>query len=217
MKKSYLLRISKLVWGLFLYALGSVNIINAHIGYAPWDVFHVGAAKTIGVSVGTVSISTGFFIIFLVLFSGEKLGLGTILNMILIGGFIDIIFSTNTIPLAKSIIGSIFMLTIGLIMLALGTYFYISSGLGAGPRDSMMVAFTRKSGLPIGVCRGMIEVIVVTIGWRLGGMVGIGTLVVAFTIGFWIQVIFKLFKFDATKIKHETLSDTYKNIFLTNR
>lgn len=217
MKKSYILCISKLIWGLFLYALGSVIIINAHIGYAPWDVFHVGAAKTIGVSVGTVSIVTGIFIGFLVFFLGEKLGLGTILNMVLIGGFIDIIFLINVIPLAKSIIWSILMLIIGLIMLALGTYFYISSGLGAGPRDSLMVALTRKTGLPIGVCRGMIEVTVVTIGWKLGGMVGVGTLVVAFTIGFWIQVTFKTFQFDATKIKHETLNQTYKGIFSVNR
>jgi uncharacterized membrane protein YczE len=216
-KKSYISCISKLIWGLFLYASGSVIIINAHIGYAPWDVFHVGAAKTMGVSVGTVSILTGIFIGFLVFFLGEKLGLGTILNMVLIGGFIDIIFSINVIPLARNIIWSIIMLIIGLIMLALGTYFYISSGLGAGPRDSLMVVLTRKTGLPIGVCRGMIEVTVVTIGWKLGGMVGIGTVITAFTIGFWIQVTFKAFQFDATKIKHETLNQTYKGIFSINR
>ena len=214
-KKSYPLRISKLIWGLFLYALGSVIIINAHIGYAPWDVFHVGASKTIGVSIGTISIVTGIIIGFLVFFLGEKLGLGTILNMVLIGGFIDIIFSTNIVPLAKSITWSILMLMVALIMLALGTYFYISAGLGAGPRDSLMVALTRKTGLPIGVCRGMIEVTVVTIGWKLGGMVGIGTVITAFTIGFWIQVTFKVFQFDATKIKHETLNQTYKGIFFS--
>ena len=210
---SYPLRIFKLIWGLFLYALGSVIIINAHIGYAPWDVFHVGAAKTIGVSIGTVTIVSGIFIGFLVFFLGEKLGFGTILNMVLIGSFIDIIFSTNIIPLARSFAWSMLMLIIALIMLALGTYFYISSGLGAGPRDSLMVALTRKTGLPIGVCRGMIEVTVVTIGWKLGGMVGVGTVITAFTIGFWIQVTFKAFQFDATKIKHETLNQTYKNCF----
>ena len=216
-KKTYMLYISKLIWGIFLYALGSVIIINARIGYAPWDVFHVGAAKTMGASVGTVSILTGIFIGFLVFFLGEKLGLGTILNMVLIGGFVDIIFSINVIPLARSIIWSILMLIIGLIMLALGTYFYISSGLGAGPRDSLMVALTRKTGLPIGVCRGIIEIIVVTNGWKIGGMVGIGNVLTDFTIGFWIQVTFKAFQFDATKIKHETLNQTYKDIFSVNR
>ncbi len=80
-----------------------------------------------------------------------------------------------------------------------------------------MVALTRRTGLPIGVCRGVIEVILVTIGWKLGGMIGVGTLIVAFIIGFWIQAIFKAFKFDATKIKHETLNQTYKGIFSTNK
>jgi len=216
-KQLYLSRITKLIWGLFLYALGSVIIINAHIGYAPWDVFHVGAAKTMGVSVGTVAIVTGIFIGFLIFFLGEKIGLGTILNMVLIGGFIDIIFSINIIPLARSVPWSILMLMVALIMLALGTYFYISAGLGAGPRDSLMVALTRKTGLPIGVCRGMIEVTVVTIGWKLGGMVGIGTIITAFTIGFWIQIIFKVFQFDATKIEHETFSQTYKSIFAVDK
>lgn len=109
------------------------------------------------------------------------------------------------------------MLITGLMMLALGTYFYISSGLGAGPRDSLMVALTRKTGLPIGVCRGMIELTVVAIGWKLGGMVGVGTIVVALTVGFWIQIAFKVFQFDATKIKHETLFQTYKGIFTVNK
>ena len=170
-----------------------------------------------GVSIGTVAIVTGIFIGFLIFFLGEKIGLGTILNMVLIGGFIDIIFSINIIPLARTVLWSILMLMIALIMLALGTYFYISAGLGAGPRDSLMVALTRKTGLPIGVCRGMIEVTVVTIGWKLGGMVGIGTIITAFTIGFWIQIIFKLFQFDATKIEHETFSQTYKGIFAVDK
>ena len=217
MKQSYLSRISKLILGIFLCSLGCVIIINAQIGYAPWDVFHVGVAKTANISIGIVSIITGIFISFLVFFLGEKLGFGTILNMVLIGSFLDIIFSINVVPLARSFTWSILMLIIGLIMLALGSYFYISSGLGAGPRDSLMVALTRKTGLPIGLCRGMIEVTVVTIGWKLGGMFGVGTLVVAFTIGFWIQVTFKVFQFDATKIKHETLNQTYKGIFSVNR
>ncbi len=213
----YLLHISKLIWGLFLYALGSVIIINAHIGYAPWDVFHVGAAKTVGLSVGILSIVTGIFVGLLVLFLGEKLGLGTILNMVLIGVFMDIIFFIDIIPLSSNFTWSFLMLITGLMMLALGTYFYISSGLGAGPRDSLMVALTRKTGLPIGVCRGMIELTVVAIGWKLGGMVGVGTIVVALTVGFWIQIAFKVFQFDATKIKHETLFQTYKGIFTVNK
>ena len=86
--------------------------------------------------------------------------------------------------------------------MAYATYLYINAGFGAGPRDSLMVVLTRMTHLPIGVCRGGIEVLVVFIGWRLGGMVGIGTLISAMTIGLWIQKVSNLFRIDATKINH---------------
>ena len=214
MRKSYFFRIPMLIWGLFLYSLGAVVIINAQIGYAPWDVFHAGFSKVTGASIGTVSIVTGITVGVLVFLLGEKLGLGTIANMVLIGSFLDMIIALRIVPITVSLLMSIIMLTIGLIIMALATYFYINAGFGAGPRDSLMVALTRMTHLPIGVCRGGIEVLVVFIGWRLGGMVGIGTLISAMTIGLWIQTVFRLFRFDATKIKHETLNDTYRNIFV---
>lgn len=195
--------------------MGSVIIINAHIGYAPWDVFHVGVAKATGISIGTTSVLTGLFVGFVAIILGEKLGLATILNMLLIGTFLDLIMFTNAIPVANNNLLGIAMLMIGLILLALGTYFYMKPGLGAGPRDSLMVALTRKTSLPIGVCRGMIEIMAVATGWKLGGLVGVGTLVSAFTVGFWIQITFKLFKFNATKIQHEAINQTYKGIFKT--
>ncbi len=217
MIKSYLLRIIQLIWGLFLYSFGCVIIIRANVGYGSWDVFHAGVSRVTGISIGSVSILTGITIGIIVFILGEKLGLGTILNMILIGAFLDLILFLNIIPLSSSFLMSIIMLIISLVILALATYFYMAAGFGAGPRDSLMVALTRMTGLPIGVCRGGLEVLVVFIGWRLGGMVGIGTLLTAGTIGFWIQMVFKLFKFDATKIKHETLDYTLKMIFQTNR
>lgn len=213
MKQLYLSRVFQLTWGLFLFAFGVAITINAQIGYAPWDVFHAGLAKTTGISIGNVSIIVGIFIGLLYIFLGEKVGLGTIFNMVLIGIFLDIIISLHIIPIANNFIWSIPMLVVGIIIIAIGTCFYMKTGLGSGPRDGLMVALSRKTGLPIGICRGMIEISVVTIGWKLGGMVGIGTILAAFTIGFWIQVIFKLFKFDATKVKHEAIDQTYRNIF----
>jgi uncharacterized membrane protein YczE len=212
-RQLYLARVFQLTWGLFLFALGVAITINAHIGYAPWDVFHAGLAKTTDISIGNASIIISIIIGFISIFLGEKLGLGTIFNMVLIGIFLDIIISLHIIPIANNFIWSIPMLIVGLIIIALGTYFYMKPGLGAGPRDSLMVALTRKTGLPIGICRGMIEVLVVIIGWKLGGMVGVGTILAAFTIGFWIQITFKLFKFDATQVEHEAIDNTYKVIF----
>ena len=107
----------------------------------------------------------------------------------------------------------IIILIAGLFIIAVASYFYIGSGFGAGPRDSLMVGLTRKTGLPVGICRGTIEVFAVLLGWKLGGMVGIGTILSALAIGFCVQTTFKLLQFDATEIKHETLDLTYKILF----
>lgn len=207
--KQFCIRLVRLTWGLFLYSLGIVVTLKANVGYAPWDVFHVGVSKIVGISIGNASIITGIIIGFIAVLLGEKIGLGTILNMILIGVFLDMILLFNIIPQANSFIFGVIMLIAGLFIIAVASYFYIGSAFGAGPRDSLMVALTRKTRLPIGICRGIIELIAVFVGWRLGGMLGIGTVISAFTIGFCVQITFKVLKFDATKIKHETLNRTF--------
>jgi len=211
--KIFYIRLLRLIWGLALYALGIVVTMNAHIGYAPWEVLHVGISKTTGISIGTASIIIGVLIGIIAVLLGEKLGLGTILDIVLIGVFLDIILKSHIIPLANNLVFGIIMLIIGLFIISLGSYFYIKSGFGAGPRDSLMVALTRKTILPIGVCRGLIELLAVIVGWKLGGMVGIGTVISAFVIGFCVQITFKLLKFDVTEVKNETLDLTYKNLF----
>jgi uncharacterized membrane protein YczE len=208
--KQFYNRLLLLTWGLFLYALGIVVTLNANVGYAPWEMFHVGLAKTMGISIGIASIIVGVIIGIIAVFLGEKLGFGTILNMVLIGIFLDIILQFKIIPIAYNMIVGIAMLIVGLFIIALATYYYIKSGFGAGPRDSLMVALTRKTGLPVGACRGIIELMAVCVGWMLGGLLGIGTMISAFAIGFCIQITFKWLAFDATEVKHETLNQTYK-------
>lgn len=215
--KQFYLRLLRLIWGLFLYSLGIAVTMSAQIGYAPWDVFHVGFSKTIGVSIGTASIITGIVIGMITIFLGEKLGLGTVLNMILIGVFLDLLLSIPVPNVELNFVVRIIILVIGLFIISMASYFYIGSAFGAGPRDSLMVGLTRKTGLPVGLCRGTIEIIAVFLGWKLGGMVGIGTIISAFAIGFCVQTTFKLLKFDATEMKHETLDITYKMIFCKNK
>jgi uncharacterized membrane protein YczE len=202
-----------MIIGLILYALGIVLMINANIGYAPWEVFHVGLANTMGLSIGVSSIIAGIVIVIIVTVLGEKLGLGTICSMILTGVFIDIIFYINIIPIINNLMIGIIVLIAGLFIIAIGSYFYIKSAFGVGPRDNLMVVAARKTKLPVGVCRSVIELLVTIIGWFLGGMIGIGTIISAVAIGFCVQIVFKLFRFDVTKIKHETLGDTLENIF----
>jgi uncharacterized membrane protein YczE len=205
---TYMKRLFNLFLGLTLYALGIVFAIQAQIGYAPWEVFHVGMSNTLGISIGTASILAGVVIGAIGIFLGEKVGIGTILNMFLIGMILDWIMILDFIPVANNFTLGLFMLILGLFTIALGSYFYIGSAFGAGPRDGLMVALTRLTKLPIGVCRGGVEIIAVIIGWKLGGMVGLGTIIAAFGIGFCVQLTFQLLHFDTTTIKHETLGQT---------
>lgn len=209
---SYILRFLRLNFGLFLYGLGIIITMRANVGYAPWEVLHSGISQTLGVSIGLVNTVVGAIIVVVCFILGEKIGIGTIFNMFMIGLFMDLILFLNFIPLIHNFwIGSAVMV-LGLFTIALGTYFYISSSFGAGPRDSLMVAVTRKTKLPVGLCRGILEVSVVIIGWFLGGLVGLGTVLSAFAIGFCVQITFKVLKFDPTQVNHETFGVMAKNL-----
>jgi len=143
---------------------------------------------------------------------GEKIGVGTILNMILIGLFLDIILLSDIVPIIENTYLGVLVLITGLYIISLGSYFYIGSGFGAGPRDGLMVALARKIKLPIGIIRSVIELTATILGWLLGGMVGIGTVISGFAIGFCIQSTFSILKFDPTKIVHSTIYDSYKEL-----
>lgn len=206
-------RLAKLVAGLFCYSVGILLTINAHIGYSPWDVFHVGLAQTFGFPLGMTGIGVGLVVVVLAYYLGETLGMGTLLNMILIGVFLDLIIWSQVLPVASTLVGGLGMLAAGMVVIAIASYLYISSGFGAGPRDTLMVALHRKTGYPIGLCRGAIEVIVMVVGYFLGGMVGVGTVITATLIGPFIQWCFRLFAFDARAINHETLSETWRSLW----
>lgn len=209
---SYLLRFLRLNVGLFLYGLGIVITMRSNVGYSPWEVLHSGISQTLGVSIGLVNTAVGAIIVAIVGIMGEKIGLGTIFNMFMIGLFMDLILFFDFIPLIQNFwIGSAVMI-LGLFIISLGTYFYISSFFGAGPRDSLMVAVTRKTKLSVGLCRAILEISVVIIGFLLGGPVGLGTVLSAFAIGFCVEITFKILKFDPTQIEHETFGVMVKNI-----
>jgi len=212
--QSILLRLSKLIFGLFLYALGIMLTIKANIGYGPWEVFHVGLGKVAGMSIGTASIAVGLVIILVTLLMGEKIGVGTVLNMVLIGSFLDALLLIDAVPVIDNTILGIIVLIVGLYLISLGSYFYIGSGFGAGPRDGLMVALARKTGLPIGVIRSAIELTATILGWALGGMVGIGTVLSGFAIGFCIQSTFGLLHFDPKSIAHATLRESFDELRL---
>ncbi|NCA99294.1 MAG: hypothetical protein EOM70_07965 [Clostridia bacterium] len=207
-----MIRFINLIWGLFLFAVGIVLTMKANIGFAPWDVLHSGLSERTGISFGTISILIGLLICVLVVLLGEKLGLGTVLNMVLIGSFIDLLLKADIIPMAHSFVPGLIEITLGLFVIAFGSYFYIKAGFGAGPRDYLMIVLRRRTRLSVGVSRGLVEGTAVLFGWLLGGPVGGGTVLAAFGISLCIQIVFSLMKFEPAAVQHETLMVTWQRL-----
>jgi len=203
-----ILRIIKLFLGLFLFALGIVMTLQANLGFPPWDVFHQGVALNTGLTLGRASILTAFVIIAATILMKERVGFGTICNMIFIGVFIDIILVENWIPLMYGVISGVGMMFGGLFIIGFASFLYIGAGYGAGPRDSLMVVLTKKTGKPVGLCRFCMEGTALLIGWIMGGNAGIGTVISALGIGFAVQIVFSALRFDVKKIHQESLYET---------
>lgn len=210
--KNATLRGTRLFTGLFLYAVGIVMTINANLGLGPWDVFHQGLSRTIGITMGQASIAMGIAIVITNYFVGEKLGWGTLSNMLFIGIFMDILMLNNLIPVYENKILQIIMMLGGMFVIGLASYFYIGAGLGSGPRDGLMVLLTKKTGKSVRFIRNCIEITVLVAGYFLGGFVGVGTIIIALGIGYFVQLAFKLFRFDVKAVRHRYVEDDIRFI-----
>lgn len=207
-----ILRIARLLFGTFLYALGIVMTIRANIGLSPWDVFHQGVSLRLGITFGMSSILVSGILIAVSVFMKEHVGIGTLLNMALVGLFIDLIMMTGRIPEMRNFVFGLLMMAGGLFVIAFASYFYIGAGYGAGPRDSIMVILVRRTGRRVGVCRAAVEGAALLLGWLLGGHAGIGTVIAAFGAGLAIQSVFSLLRFNVQTVRQELLFTTLSNI-----
>ncbi|MEW8973523.1 MAG: hypothetical protein AB2375_04940 [Tissierellaceae bacterium] len=205
--KNKLIVAIKLVFGLFVFALGVVFTMNAGIGVAPWDVFHQGISKVTGITVGRANIYMGMIIIILDIVLGQAIGWATVCNMILIGTFMDILMLNNLVPIFQGFLPRLIMLILGMIIEGYGCYLYISAGLGAGPRDGLMVVLTNKTEKPVGIIKSIIEICAVTVGFILGGNLGIGTLIMAIFTGQIWEIIFKSVNFNVSGVEHRFIQD----------
>ena len=170
-----------LCFGLTLFGLGEGLLIASFAGASPWSVLAQGIALNINLSVGiiTIFISLGVLILWIPL--NQKLGIGTILNAIIIGLMIDVCI--KFVPTPENFIYQIILAILAVLTVGLGGGIYLVANLGAGPRDGLMVGLQKKTNLPIAAVRGSLEITVMSIGWYLGGTVGVGTLLFAFGIG----------------------------------
>lgn len=207
------IRVVKLIAGLFLYALGEVFCVQGAVGLAPWDVLNSGLVRCFGGTFGRMNIYVGLVILVADLLLGQKLGLGTVCNAVLIGTFFDLIQSMGLLPVSGNYVIGILMMLMGLFLISVGTVFYIGAGFGSGPRDSLMVALRcRFKKVPVGIIRGGIEGTAFLVGWLLGGTVGLGTVIAVFGISVILQLTFGLFRFDPAEIQQQSLVDTAKAV-----
>ncbi len=205
--KNITYKLVKIILGLFLFALGIVMTINANLGVAPWDVFHQGLSNTFAITMGRASIIVGFLIVLVDLILGQNIGWATIMNMILIGTFMDILMLNNLVPTFDGFLPNIMMILLGVLSQGYGCWIYLSMGLGAGPRDGLMVVLTKKTGKSVRVVKSFIELCATIVGYLLGGSVGIGTLIMAMFGGQIFQFAFKTVKFDVKEVSNRFIQD----------
>ena len=167
--------------GLSLFGLGEGLLIVSLTGASPWSVLAQGISLNVNLSIGTITLLVSIAVLILWIPLGQKLGMGTIFNALIIAIMIDLCI--NFAPTPSNYIYQLILAVVSVILVGIGGGIYLVSNLGAGPRDGLMIGLQKKTNLPIAVVRGTLEISVVTIGWYLGGTVGAGTLLFAFGIG----------------------------------
>jgi uncharacterized membrane protein YczE len=167
--------------GLTLFGLGEGLLIVSFAGASPWSVLAQGIALNVGLSVGIITILVSVAVLVLWLPLNQKPGIGTILNALIIGLMIDICIKFVQTP--EDYISQLFLAIIAVLTVGLGGGIYLVANLGAGPRDGLMIGLQKKTNLPIASVRATLEITVMSIGWYLGGTVGVGTLFFALGIG----------------------------------
>jgi uncharacterized membrane protein YczE len=168
-------------FGLMLFGLGEGLLIVSFTGASPWSVLAQGISLNVNLSVGMITFLISVFVLILWIPLGQKPGMATLLNALIIALMID--FCIKYVPTPSNYYNQLILAIVSVITVGIGGGIYLVSNLGAGPRDGLMIGLQKKTNLPIAAVRATLEITVVSVGWYLGGVVGIGTLLFAFGIG----------------------------------
>ena len=178
-------RLVQLYAGLVLYGVSMAMLVRSGLGVMPWDVFHQGLAHRLGWSLGTVTIVVGAVVLLAWIPLRERPGLGTVSNVVVIGLAVD--RTLAVLPHPSSLALEALLLVGGIVLNAVATAAYIGVRFGPGPRDGLMTGLVRRTGGSVRLVRTAIEVVVVLVGWLLGGTFGLGTVLYALCIGPLVQ------------------------------
>ncbi|RDI74050.1 hypothetical protein Gocc_2147 [Gaiella occulta] len=187
-------RLLSLFTGLLLFALGIVLLLESRLGLSPWDVLNQGVSEHTPLSFGEANVAIALVVLVAARLLGARIGPGTVANAIFIGLFVDGLLAIDAIDAlsGSSLATRAALMAGGILVIGAGSAFYIGAGMGAGPRDSMMLVLSRRTGTRIGAVRAGLEVAVTVLGFALGGTVGIGTLAFALGIGPSVELAFWL-------------------------
>jgi len=183
-------RVLQLLVGLVLYGTGCALTVEAGLGVDPWTVFAQGLSVRTGVGIGWITNIVGFLVLLLWIPLRQKPGVGTIANILLVGTSMQVVLTI--FPPVEGIVAQFATLFGGILLVAIASGLYIGARFGPGPRDGLMTGVNAKLGWPIWVCRALVEISVLLIGWVLGGTVGIGTVLFAALIGPLVHVALPL-------------------------
>ncbi len=199
------------MFALFLNGFGIYLTMQANIGAAPWDVFNLGLSKSLGVLYGTASITVSLTILLIDIMLKEPLGLAMFIDAIVVGKSVDFFNHLELIPKSDSLLTGILMMLLGLVVIGYTQFLYMKASLGCGPRDTLLVGLKKRmKRVPIGaVSIGLLSTATL-IGYLLGGPVGIGTIICALCQGTIMQLAFKTLSFDATRIKHQNIIESFR-------
>lgn len=174
-------RLVQLYAGLVAYGVSAALLVRSDLGVMPWDVLHQGVSRRLGVDLGTVSIAVGALVLLAWIPLRERIGLGTVSNVVLIGASLDA--TLLILPESHGGLLRAGLVVSGVVLNGVSTAAYIGARFGTGPRDGLMTGLARRTGLSIRLVRTSIEVVVVALGWALGGTLGLATVVYALSIG----------------------------------
>ena len=187
-------RLPGLIAGLLLFGIGIAFMAEAGMGLGPWEVFHQGIARQLGVQLGTVSIVLGIPILLAWYPLGERPGVGTVLNIVLIGTATNV--AMGVLPTVVGQPQQLLVMLLGVVTIAAGSGLYLASDLGPGPRDGLMTGLHFRFGWSIRRARTAVELTVLVLGFLAGGTIGLGTVVFALGIGPLVQVMLRAFDRD---------------------
>lgn len=189
-------RMVQLVFGLIVFGFGIALMLQSGLGVPPWDVLHQGLSERFGLTVGIWSIIVSVFVLALWVPIREPYGIGTLLNAVIIGLAID--GFALIVPIPEAMVWRVVLLVVGIVIIGLASGMYIGAKLGPGPRDGLMTGIA-KYGPSVRLTRTVIEVVVLAIGWILGGTFGVGTVAFALFIGPIVQLSFCIWPLETTK------------------